>query len=131
MENAENKLEIFYDGLCPICTKEINHYRKHPESHRIRFVDIASRGFDAANEGLDPRAIHKTFHVKTPRGEILKGVDGFVAIWEHLNIFKPLVRAAQSSVGRPLFNLGYDIFAKVRPIFRKNESCTEDLCERV
>jgi predicted DCC family thiol-disulfide oxidoreductase YuxK len=131
MTNEAKKLEIFYDGLCPLCTKEINHYRKHPESHRIRFVDIASRDFDPTKEGLDSEDVHRSFHVKTPEGSIVKGVDGFVEIWKYLDIFKPLSIAAQSSLGRPFFNLGYDIFSKVRPIFRRDETCTEDVCQRV
>ena len=124
-----NKLKIFYDGLCPLCSKEIDHYRKKDLENRIDYIDIASPGFDATAEGLDPETVHKTFHAKKADGTIIEGVDAFIEIWRTLEVFKPLEYLATSKVARPAFDLGYKAFAKIRPLLRKDE-CTTDYCQK-
>ncbi len=123
------KLQVFYDGLCPLCTKEISHYRKIDINKKIEFIDISNPNFDEKTYGLEGREFNKTFHVKDKSGEFKTAVDGFVAIWDELNCFKPLSYMAKNKVSRPLFDIGYCVFANVRPLFRNNE-CPEEVCER-
>ena len=46
--NLDEKFEVFYDGLCPLCLKEINMLKRLDRHDRIVFTDIAGEGFDAA-----------------------------------------------------------------------------------
>ncbi len=124
---SQSKLRIYYDGLCPICSKEIEVYRKQNKSHRAEFIDIAAPGFDASKEGLNPDDVLEKFHVKTVDGTILQGVPAFIEIWKTLEIWKPLQVAAESKLLRPLFDVGYKGFTVVRPFFR-NIECNDDYC---
>lgn len=126
MENQ--KFAIYFDGLCPLCTKEIKHYKKIDKNNTIDFIDISNPSFDSRKIGIDPVEINKKFHVKTTDGQFIKGVEAFIAIWKHLDIFRPLQLAAQSKLGRPFFNLGYKAFAFIRPVFRRKD-CPENRCE--
>ena len=125
---ANKKLKIYFDGLCPLCAKEIELYRKWDQNGRLQFIDIASSDFDATSEGLDPDRVHQFFHIKDTKGEVVEGVEAFARIWDHLEIFKPLSWAARNPIGRPVFQLGYRAFAKIRPYFRRKD-CSTGTCE--
>lgn len=118
-------------GCVPLCSREIEQYRKAVGSDNISFVDITADGFEASQNGLDPLQVHKVMHVKTCAGEIRTRVDAFVAIWETLPAWNWLARVATNTVLRPFLNAGYNVFAKVRPFLpRKTKGCDESpYCE--
>jgi predicted DCC family thiol-disulfide oxidoreductase YuxK len=122
------ELKIYYDGLCPVCSKEIEIYKNKTGNEKLQFIDIAHPSFDAPSEGLDPQEVHQKFHVKKANGEVIQGVDAFVEIWKVLNIWPVLQKMATSSLTRPLFDLGYVVFCQVRPFLRRNE-CNDAYCE--
>lgn len=126
---SSHELSIYYDELCPVCTKEIDHYRKLDSQGKLRFVDIAAPQFNAAQEGLNPDDIHERFHVKTLEGEVLEGVPAFQKIWQTLGIFKPLDWAVDFPLTRPFFEVGYKLFTKVRPYLRRKGACDTGYCE--
>lgn len=119
------KLSIYFDGLCPLCSREIDHYRKQRGSDLLRFVDITLPEFDAAAEGVDPVAVHKVMHVRTAAGELKTGVDSFIAIWESLPAYRVVARVAKWAPASFLLNVGYQGFARVRPLLprRKRQDC--------
>jgi predicted DCC family thiol-disulfide oxidoreductase YuxK len=124
-----NHLQVFYDGHCVLCSREIQYYRKQPGADKIEWIDIMSEGFKPLDHGLDPQRIHARFHVKKS-GQIFEGVDGFQLIWKELKIFRILEWASQTSLTRSLMNFGYDLFVKIRPYLpRKAEAnCSTDAC---
>ena len=119
--------KVFYDGLCVICAKEIEIYAKKDVEKRILFVDISAKSFDAQSEGLDPNKVQKIFHVKDSQNNLKIGVDGFIAIWDELGIFRPLAALAKQPFIRPLFNLGYAAFTWARPFLPRKE-CANGQC---
>jgi predicted DCC family thiol-disulfide oxidoreductase YuxK len=129
--NISNRVAVFFDGGCPLCSREIEHYRKKPRSSQIDWIDIDKPGFDAKLHGLDPEKIHARFHAKNQDGIILEGVDAFNAIWHELGILKPLSWAAESRLTRPVLDLGYSVFAWARPYLprRKGDDCDTDRCD--
>jgi predicted DCC family thiol-disulfide oxidoreductase YuxK len=58
------KFRVYYDGLCPLCSREIEYYRKKDLGAVIDWIDITQDDFDASAEGLDPDKVHQFFHVK-------------------------------------------------------------------
>ncbi len=119
-------LQVFFDGQCVVCSKEIQHYQKNPKSYLIDWIDISEPNFKAEAHGLDPDRVHARFHAKE-RSQIFEGVEAFQKIWKVLGIFKPLNWAAESFAIRPLMNLGYDLFVKARPYLpRKKEVLCDD-----
>ncbi len=121
-------LKVYYDGLCPLCDREINHYKKIDHKKTIDFIDISSDDFDPKSEGLNPKNVQKKFHVKNSNNKVLTGVDAFAAIWKHLNIFKPLQFMTHNRFTRPFLDVGYNIFAFIRPIFRRKD-CSSGSCK--
>lgn len=82
---TNSQIKVYYDGLCPLCSKEINHYKTMSGSDCIHFIDITSGAFDAVRESLDPKAIHKELHARDAEGQIHIGVDAFILIWSKLH----------------------------------------------
>jgi predicted DCC family thiol-disulfide oxidoreductase YuxK len=109
------ELKIYFDGLCRVCSAEIDQYRKSQGAERIEFVDITHPQFDAATEGLDPVEVHRSFHVRHADGRIESGVDAFISIWSVLPGWRWLVPIARSKPVKAVLNLGYAAFVKIRP----------------
>ena len=115
---------VYFDGLCPLCSREIDHYRKQRGAERLRFIDITASDFNAQAEGVDPVAVHKEMHVKTSDGRLVTGVDAFIEIWKVLPRYGFAARLAQRSLIKPVLDFGYMIFATVRPYLpRKSQGC--------
>ena len=122
---------VYFDGLCPLCSREIEHYRKQRGAERIRFVDICAGDFNAAAESLDPRLIHKVMHVRDPQGRLWTGVDAFIQIWTALPAFNGFARAAKIGPIRFCLNIGYVAFATIRPWLPRRAACdASPYCER-
>jgi predicted DCC family thiol-disulfide oxidoreductase YuxK len=49
---SSQTFEVFYDGDCPLCVREIAALRALDRHGRVRFTDIADPRFDPAREGL-------------------------------------------------------------------------------
>jgi hypothetical protein len=120
------RLEIFFDGLCPLCSREIDHYRKQAGSENLLFTDITLPEFDASDRGLDPIEVHHVMHVKTTQGEIKTGIDAFISIWEILPRYRWLARLGKAPPMHFCLQSGYLIFAQIRPYLpRKTRECAQ------
>ncbi len=123
-------LTVYFDGACHLCSREIDHYKTLPRSELIQWKDIADPHFDAPKEGREFADFHRSMHVKRRDGQFLQGVDAFLEIWKVLGRFAWLSRLVTSSWGRPVFDLGYFAFARIRVYLpkRKRDQCEDGRC---
>lgn len=120
----ERKVTVYYDGLCVLCSREIDHYRRQAGSEGLLFVDITDALFNAQNEGVDPLLVHKVMHVKAASGELKTGVDAFITIWQQLPKYQRIAKIAQNKTVQRVLNVGYQGFVKIRPYLpRKSRDC--------
>lgn len=87
---AEAQDTLFYDGLCPLCTREIASLRKLNRGS-LNFQDI-HQVVDISDIPSTQRLL-KALHLKTTEGEWLVGVDATARAWSHTPwgwLFKPL-----------------------------------------
>lgn len=124
MKNAIQKTTVYYDGLCRVCSREIEHYRKLGGAESLDFVDITTPTFDAEAAGLDPAAVHRFLHVKRRDGTVLVGVESFIEIWSALPRYRWAARLAKRGLLRWGLNGFYKIFVRIRPYLpRKKADC--------
>jgi predicted DCC family thiol-disulfide oxidoreductase YuxK len=89
--NPDNHdIEVFFDGGCPLCRREINVLRRWDRRGKIRFTDISSPGFQAATVGMTVETLMAQMHGRLPDGTWLQGVEVFRRMYAAVG-FGPLV----------------------------------------
>ncbi len=120
---------VYYDGQCPLCSREIAHYRRLAKGAPVSFVDIAAPVFDAAQHGVDLRQAHQILHVRVG-DEMRTGFGAVIAMWEAIPAYRWLARLARLSGVYSLADVGYRIFARFRPYLQRplRHTCPADRC---
>jgi len=109
---------VYFDGECPICRREIAHYRRQRGADTIAWID-ASRCEEAAlPPGLDRTAVMRRFHVREEDGTLVTGAAAFVTIWRRLPGFAWLARVASTRPALAILEAGYAVFLRARPLWR-------------
>jgi predicted DCC family thiol-disulfide oxidoreductase YuxK len=126
---SNQPVKVFYDGLCVVCSSEINHYKKMQGGDKIDFVDITSLDFNASVENLNPHSVHKELHAKDKDGKVYIGVDAFVLIWSQIDKLNWLSKMAQTWPIKKVLQLNYKLFVKVRPYLPRKSCEASPYCE--
>ncbi|QSP95786.1 DUF393 domain-containing protein [Marinobacter salinisoli] len=83
---------LFYDGSCPLCTKEIATLRKLQRGS-LMFVDIHQPDPDAGERPSQEQLLRR-LHLQTGSGDWVIGLRANVRAWSHTRfgvLFKPLL----------------------------------------
>ena len=105
-ENSGN-LTVYYDGSCPLCRKEIRHYRKLKKADTVDWVDISSVPEGSLPRDLDKETAMKKFHVRTESGELDLRRQSLSHCLENCSVCKRTLKSAEQSVFRR--NPGSDV----------------------
>ncbi|MGB0597549.1 MAG: thiol-disulfide oxidoreductase DCC family protein [Rubripirellula sp.] len=125
-EKRSWSVEVFYDGDCPLCCREINMLRRLDQRKRIQFTDIATETFDAATYGKSMPELMDEIHGRLPNGQWIIGVEVFRQLYTAVG-FSPVVWLTRLPPISQLLDFGYRIFAKHR--LRLTGRCTPESCE--
>jgi predicted DCC family thiol-disulfide oxidoreductase YuxK len=119
-----SQLTVFYDGGCPLCRREIAHYRRIDRRSAIDWVDIMDDdgALDAA--GLDLATAMRRIHAREPDGHLVTGVDAFAAVWRRLPWYRGL---ASVVTGLRLINPLDWLYGRFAD-WRLRRRCAEGLC---
>ena len=109
---------VYFDGDCPVCRKEIAHYRRQHGAEAIAWVDATSCDEAALGPGVDRATVLSRFHVREADGSLASGAAGFVAIWRRLPAFAWLATLASCRPVLAALEVGYRLFLRVRPWWR-------------
>lgn len=117
--DGSHPFTIYYDGGCPVCSKEIRAYRKADGAEKLAWVDASDADKRALGSDLERSVAMAKMHVRDESGKLISGAAAFAAIWLRL----PRTRWLGRILGTPLvlFFLEpvYRLFLKIRPIWRK------------
>ncbi len=118
-------IEVFYDGDCPLCVREIDWLRRKDKHGRIEFTDIASERFDPRSTGVDQQTLMARIHGRLPDGSIVSGVEVFRRMYDAVG-WKLPVAATRLPVVRQLLDVAYGVFARNR--LRLTGRCSDGKC---
>jgi predicted DCC family thiol-disulfide oxidoreductase YuxK len=123
------RFEVFYDGECPLCSREISALRRLDRNERIAFTDIAvPSGADRAlSFGLGHDRLMARVHGRTAEGEIVEGVDVFRQLYAALG-FERLVALTRLPGVRSVLDAAYTVFARNRLRWTGRLSSAESTC---
>jgi predicted DCC family thiol-disulfide oxidoreductase YuxK len=88
---------VYYDGACPICSREIAHYRTRKGADAVAWVDAATCAPAALAPGLSRARALDRMHVRLADGRLVSGAAAFAALWRAL----PGLRWLGRLVGAP------------------------------
>lgn len=114
-------ITVFYDGICGLCSKEINHYRKIAPDGIFNWLDITKSPGELKAEGISLAQGLELLHAKAPDGTLHIGVDAFILIWKQLKRWRLLAILISLPVIRQLADIAYRAFARWR--FKRLKHC--------
>ena len=105
------RVTVWFDGACPLCTREIALMRRLDRRGAIRFVDARSPEADCP---LDRADLLARFHAQEG-GRLLSGAAAFAAMWRAVPLLRPLGLLAGLKGPDRVFEAAYRAFLRVRP----------------
>ena len=115
---------VFYDGSCPLCRREIAHYRRQDRAGALGWVDITRDRESLETYELTLEQAMARLHVLDAQGRWQIGAWGFAAIWERIPRYRWLARLVRGLHLLPLLDAGYRPFAR----WRLRRRCGADSC---
>lgn len=116
---------VFYDGACPLCSREVAHYRRQRGADRLEWVDVTRDETRLAAYGLQRETVMARFHVLDATGRWQTGAWGFAEIWSHLPAYRWLAHMLCLLRLLPLLDRAYAHFAR----WRMRRRCTTGTCD--
>lgn len=121
----EKEFEVFYDGDCPLCVREIGMIRRLDRRGRLGFIDIATPGFDPESVGIDYQSLMDRIHGRLPDGTLVEGVEVFRRLYGAIGLGWLVAVTRIPGVSHAL-DAGYHLFAKNR--LRLTGRCADGVC---
>ena len=110
--------QVFFDGGCPVCSREIAFYKKRPGAEAFEWVNVVDSPPQALGPGLSRELALARMHVRLADGTLLSGASAFAALWRQM----PGFRALGWLLAVPPFGLfaeiGYRGFVQFRRLWR-------------
>ena len=123
---GEFEVEVFFDGDCPLCVREIQLLRKLDKDTRaIRFTDIQSADFSPESVGLTFPELMQRIHGRLPNGQLIEGTEVFRRLYAAVGFRRAVAFSRWPGVSQ-LLDVGYTLFAKNR--LRLTGRCTDEVC---
>jgi predicted DCC family thiol-disulfide oxidoreductase YuxK len=108
---------VWFDGGCPLCTREIALMRRLDRRGRLHFVDI-SDGTAVCPVGRS--AMLARFHVTDADGRLHHGAAAFAAMWREIPLLRPLGLIARLPGVLWLLERVYRGFLHMRPALQRH-----------
>ena len=110
---------VYFDGACPVCSREIEMYRRQPGADAVQWVNVAQCEAPALGAGLTRAAAMARLHVRRADGSLVSGARAFTELWRALPRWAWAGRLLGSGPGLWLLEGSYRVFLVVRRSWRK------------
>jgi len=109
---------VYFDGACPVCTREMAVYQRAQGAEAVDFVDVTRCAPAALGPSLSTEAALSRLHVRLADGRLVSGAAAFAALWLSLPRLAWVGRLASLPVVLPALELAYRGFLKLRRLWR-------------
>ncbi|MFZ6847720.1 thiol-disulfide oxidoreductase DCC family protein [Undibacterium sp. RuRC25W] len=110
---------VYFDGACPICSKEISTYQKLKGGDHIQWVDASVCQDQELGDELNRQSALARLHVRDAQGKLVHGAAAFVEMWKHLPALSWVTPLLSNRIAIGLLDLAYNLFLRLRPLWRK------------
>lgn len=127
---SQNAMQLFYDGSCVFCKREIGIVRSFDRGKTHKYIDISKAEFDAAAHGLDAARVNKYFSGIREGTAITEGPETVYHAMREIGC-EWLVFPLRFHLIRKLVAPVYELYARWRvPISNKLGRSCEGSCSR-
>ena len=109
---------VYFDGMCPVCNREIATYRQLRGGNTMNWVDASRCDPVRLSVGLERADALQRLHVERADGTLLSGAAAFVEIWRHLPAFAWMARLCANRYMLAVLDFAYDRFLVMRRLWR-------------
>ncbi len=113
ISETTRNLTVYYDGSCPLCTREIFFYRRLIKDEAI-FFDVSNCNGNPC-EDLDINKAMQRFHVRSKQGELVSGAGAFALILLEITGLRWLGMFLTLKPIRIIADYIYILFLVIRP----------------
>lgn len=107
-------LTLYFDGACPLCSREVAFLRRRSTAAKLILIDIDGDNFDPGPLGLTIEQLRSCLHARFANDQWVTGLDATlwawraagVGIWAAPLAWRPL---------RPVLSVFYRLFCLLRP----------------
>lgn len=114
-KHPAGSVTVYYDGSCPLCTKEMSLYKKSNGSNEITWCDVSK---EQPPQGLSREQAMSRFHVQTGSGEMASGARAFIALWLSLPRWRWFGKIASMPPLPWVLEGAYRLFLPIRPLLQ-------------
>ena len=114
-------IEVFFDGKCGLCSKEIAYYQSIAPSGIFAWMDIATDSSPLVAYQISQADALRRLHVRDDAGEWHIGAAAFLVIWQQLRYWRFLAILVGLPMIRQIAAMVYNRFADYR--FAKLAHC--------
>jgi ubiquinone biosynthesis monooxygenase Coq7 len=118
----EKRCTVYFDGACPLCSKEIATYQQWRGAESIVWIDASACPEYELGSELKRDAALARLHVRNAAGELEQGAAAFIELWKHFPAMAWLTACLSQPVTIKLLDALYRLFLKIRPLWRKPQS---------
>ena len=126
MGKQDHDFEVFFDGDCPLCRREIRLLKNLDKRGRIKATDLSDPTFSPATIGVSHASLMAEIHGRTPDGTLVRGVEVFRQLYGAVG-FGWAVKVSRWPGISFLLDRAYALFAKNR--LRLTGRCDRSTCE--
>jgi len=114
-------IEVFFDGKCGLCSKEISYYQSIAPVGIFIWRDIANDPAPLQKHGITQADALRHLHVLDIDDQWHIGAAAFIIIWKHLSYWRLLAAVVGLPIIRHIASALYNKFAEYR--FAKLAHC--------
>ena len=111
-------LTVYYDGGCPMCTREVGMYQSLKGAEFIEWVNLSTLPDGEVAPGVIKKNALARFHAVDHKGNIYVGGAAFAALWCVLPKFRILGVLCTRWPFRAILDHSYKSFLVVRPFLQ-------------
>lgn len=126
MNSKDWHVQVFYDGDCPLCVREIGLIRRFDRKNRILFTDIAGEDFKAKDWDKSYDELMAEIHGRLPSGEWITGVEVFRQLYTAIGL-RWVAALTRLPLISHILDFGYRVFARNR--LRLTGRCQDGVCQ--
>lgn len=109
---------VYFDGECPVCSREIAMYRRQPGADAMNWVDVARCKPSDLGADLSRDDALARLHLRRVDGSLVSGAQAFTQMWKNLPRWAWLGKLAGTAPGLWMLEAAYRVFLWLRRCWR-------------